>query len=558
MDRKELVEKGNKYRLEGDKEKALHAYQKVVDFYLAKTDGLSEEDSRIYADALNGEGIIIYDEEVYEYAWKIFRNALDVKPQYARTLYNIGTTYDKLQRYTQALDAYKSAISIDPHNPKIWYNMGNTFCRLQRYQDAIKAFDRALEESPDFIKKVYHNKGMALFELKKYKDALKSLDKAIKEDPKYIKALYNKGVTLYKLQKYQDALEMFERIIEKEPDNIKIWNSKGITLERLNLDELAIKAFEEAAKRKKDDLSPYTCLGELYLDHGDLFSSKNALETVRKIMENEMKNKSKEEMEDEIKKKISSSLILEGKIKIEEKQYDGAMDCFREAMHLDLDNVKPILFYAYARYLKAECTFDPEIKEYKSEIFATIRELERALDLCEKFNHKKLKACVLYFLGNLYYRSKDILAAKDRLEKCINLKSGATIDEKAHDLLKNIWNNVMRPRWWEWWLDSPLHRWEKRAAFLIIVFCLVFLFVLQAPFSQLIPFIELTISDGPKWYPVLIAIGLLIFLILSPSIESIGAGEIDIKMRSQVTPLEVFLSPSIMKEEIEENWELTG
>lgn len=317
----------------------------------------------------------------------------------------------------------------------VFFNHQIRLWKLHRYQDAIRAFDKAARERPDFI----HNKGMALFELKKY----------------------------------QDALEIFEDIIEKKPDsikpwedNIKTWNSKGFALEKLSMDDLAIKAFEEAAKRKKDNPSPYTYLGELYLDHGDFCSSRNALKTIKKIIENgienEMKNKPKEEVEDKLKNKINI-LMLEGKIKIEEEQYDGAMGCFREAMHLHLDNVRPILFYAYARYLKAECTFDPESKEYKSEIFATIRELERALDLCEKYNHKKLKACALYFLGNLYYGSKDILAARDRLEKCINLKSGATIEEKAHDLLKDIWNNVMRPHWWEWWLDSPLHRWEKRA-----------------------------------------------------------------------------------------------
>ena len=66
-----------------------------------------------------------------------------------------------------------------------------------------------------------------------------------------------------------------------------------------------------------------------------------------------------------------------------------------------MGNLRPLLWNAYAKYLKAEYSLNLNDKEYQEAIVAIIRELERANDLFKKSRKKEVdtKANILYYLG---------------------------------------------------------------------------------------------------------------------------------------------------------------
>jgi len=273
-----------------------------------------------------------------------------------------------------------------------------------------------------------------------------------------------------------------------------------------------------------------TSLGELFYKLGNL---KEASENVEKALK--------------IERDLIPALSLQGRIKIEEKDYDAASEYFKKAMSLDIGNQIHFLWDIYANYLKAEFTMDSEDKKYQEEVATIIRNLEKMNEtLSKKQNQgKEIKAYVLYFLGHFYLKSNDIFTAKEKLEECIKLKSKSSIEAPARELLDNIWNYRIKPPWWRWWLSSPLYRWLKRIGFSILLLLILALFLLH-------PFI-------PGWFPSLqinwslyaFLIVFLIIILVSPSIEHIRARDIEVELHSP-PPYEPVLSPVIMGEIMKE------
>lgn len=405
------------------------------------------------------------------------------------------------------------------------------------YENAIKIYDGILKKEKDNAKAL-NAKGSVLYSQRKYMKALILFEKALKVDGNFHKALYNKGLVLYRFKRYEDALRFFNEAIQVKKNYTICYNAQGTSLFKLGRYKDAVDAFNKAKVGEKDAL-PYINAAEAYLLQENLVSARGELEKAL-----------------EIGGRRTNRLIVDGRIKIEEKDYDGAIKSFGEAASSDMENPRPLLWDAYAKYLKAECSIDTEYKgkeeifsiireqKYKEGMFSIIRELENANELCKKKEKEKLRACILYFLGYFYYKSKDTFAAKERLEECINLKSKSQAKQRAHELLDSIWNYTIKPPWWRWWLWSPLHRWSRRMIFLILLIPL-FSLLLNPVIPKWLPFfkVDLTVS--------LIVLLLSIFIILSPSISSIKAEKFEVELRSPPS-LELFITPPKMKEGIEE------
>lgn len=307
----------------------------------------------------------------------------------------------------------------------------------------------------------------------------------------------------------------------------KEWTNKGFALAKLKRYEEAIEAYEKAIKLNPKEALGCSNLGELFFDLGNLEDASKKAKDALKRNEN-----------------LASTLSLQGRINIEEKNYGAASKFFKRAISLDIGNPKLFLWEAYASYLKAKFSFDSKSEKYQEELIGIIRNLERAVSLSEKHG-KEMSAYILYFLGCFYLKSEDTFTAKEKLEECIRLKSKSPIETSARELLGNIWNYQIRPPWWRWWLNSPLNQWPKRIGFFVLI---LFVFALLS----LHPFI-------PGWFPSSqinwtlygLLITIMIIILISPSIEHIRVKDVEVVMASP-PPFGPVLSPMVMEEKIKE------
>lgn len=75
-----------------------------------------------------------------------------------------------------------------------------------------------------------------------------------------------------------------------------------------------------------------------------------------------------------------------------------------------------ILWRIYAEYLRLESNVFLNEIGYKEEMTAIIMKLEMVNDLAEKLGNKKMRTCILYFLGYFYYKNKDIFASIEKFK----------------------------------------------------------------------------------------------------------------------------------------------
>jgi len=402
---------------------------------------------------------------------------------------------------------------------KKWLEKGDDLIKRKKYEKALIAYEKAIVINPQHAE-AWNGKGVALDDLKRHEDAFEAYEKAIEINPDFAEAWTNKGSALDDLKRHENALNAFEKAIEINSEYAAAWNGKGVGLCTLERYEEALTAYEKAIEKGPEDVRPYSNSGDLYFNLGDL---KSASEKMEEALTNDIT--------------FAHALMLKGEIEIEKKDWDSASKSFEAAIRSDLGNLWPLLWNAYAKYLKAEFSLNINDKKYQEEIAAIIRELERANELFEKSGKNEDRANILYYLGYFYYKNKDIFTAKEKLKECVKLKSKSAIKPIARELLGYIWNYKISPPWWSWWLSSPLYRGLK-----IIVFGLLLSIPSLLLIHTLIPEYFHVIKVNWSIHKVLILIVLPIFFLFSPSIKSIKMKDFEVELLNTPPSFEPVLS----------------
>jgi len=415
-----------------------------------------------------------------------------------------------------------------------WLNKGNEFAERGNYKKALEAYDKAAEIDPQYVA-AWHGKGFALGELKRYQEALEAYDKAAEINPQYVAAWHGKGFALGELKRNQEALEAYDKAAEIDPQYVAAWLGKGNALGKLERYQEAIEACRKATDLKPQDAIAHSNLGEFLLEVGDIEGASREVQEALNL-----------------NKDFPEALSLQGRIHIEQRGYGTARESFEKAISLSPGDLKLLLWDAYAHYLETEFSLSPKSRAYQEEITAIIKTLDR-VDMLSSKRNDDVKAHILYFLGCFHYKAKDMFSAKERLSECVKLcvklesemKKPSSTKASARELLDHIWSYQIRPGFWRWWLDSPVHCWLRRAGFAVLAGVLCTLLVVH-------PFL-------PHWYPELqinwtlymLSVGLLLVFLFLPIIERIRTRELEVELRPPPS-LESVLSPGEMEKIVKE------
>ena len=309
--------------------------------------------------------------------------------------------------------------------------------------------------------------------IRRYKEALEAFNKALQINPKYIEAINNKVYVYEKLGEYNNALKQCDEI--------------------LGIDDKNLSALMYKAK--------------LQFNVSDIANTSKTLDNIFVL-----------------NKAYYEAWFLYGKVQIEEKRYPNAKNSFSKLLELNPDDTSIHLWHAYADYLSTEFAHGNSNSKYSESISSIIRNLERINEI--PFKDNNTKSYILYFLGCFYFKIGDYYSSIEYLKKCLNLKCKPNIKINAKYLLGDIWNFQIKPRWWRWWLVSPIYKWTKRIVFVSISIISAILLVGPSIVSKFFP--NDTINIEP--IPFVIIISILFFIILTPNIQKIKAKDIEIDL----------------------------
>jgi tetratricopeptide (TPR) repeat protein len=85
-----------------------------------------------------------------EQAIEAYQKVLELNPEAAGALVNLGTIYYRQRRLVEAETYYREAIDADPNYPLANFNLGNLYDEQGRLDEAFQFYRRALELSPNY------------------------------------------------------------------------------------------------------------------------------------------------------------------------------------------------------------------------------------------------------------------------------------------------------------------------------------------------------------------------------------------------------------------------
>jgi tetratricopeptide (TPR) repeat protein len=85
-----------------------------------------------------------------EAAIEAYAKALELNPQAAGALVNLGTIYYRQRKFVEAEKYYCQAIAADPDYPLAQFNLGNLYDEQNRLADAFERYRRALALNPGY------------------------------------------------------------------------------------------------------------------------------------------------------------------------------------------------------------------------------------------------------------------------------------------------------------------------------------------------------------------------------------------------------------------------
>jgi Flp pilus assembly protein TadD len=177
---------------------------------------------------LTASGICAYRQtSFWNNSLTLFSHTIEVTQNNYIAYNNLGSVYNGLGRYDEAIEFYKQAIKTEPGYAAAYNNLGVAYSSIGRYKDAIDAFKQAIEIRTDYAE-AYYNLGFAYDKFGRAADAIDTYKQTVKIKPDYAQAYNNLGVAYAKLGRFTEAIDAFKQTINIKPDLAEAHKNLGL------------------------------------------------------------------------------------------------------------------------------------------------------------------------------------------------------------------------------------------------------------------------------------------------------------------------------------------
>ncbi len=171
----------------------------------------------------NLSGLIFAGQRKFDSAIKRYEAGLRIDPKFGMIYNNLGLLFLERKSYgykNKAEEYYKKSISADKNIPEPHNNLGSLYNTLHRYDDAVNCFKKSISVNPKFSP-AHYNLGVSYISLGLYRDAEMHLRESIKLSPN----LSSAHRSLSRIIKYTDKEEHFyelKKLYESSNDQSRI------------------------------------------------------------------------------------------------------------------------------------------------------------------------------------------------------------------------------------------------------------------------------------------------------------------------------------------------
>ncbi len=192
-------------------------------------------------------GNVSIKKHLYEIAYKSFKKALEINPEFERAWVKSGYALIKQSEFKNAINHFDKALEMNQEDAEAWYFRGLAFAKLKLHNDSLNSYERALKIKPQFFE-VFYEKGRLYSEIQNYKKSLEFYEEALKLKDKDFMLWNNYSFVLAKSEKYREALKACQKSLEIKPDYYASLYNKAYILEKLGKEEESKFVYLRAAE----------------------------------------------------------------------------------------------------------------------------------------------------------------------------------------------------------------------------------------------------------------------------------------------------------------------
>ena len=202
---------------------------KEAQLYLEEV--LKEKDS--FADVYDMLGFIYYTAGRRQDAIKYFQKALEINPNYTEVSLNLAVAYNEMGEFDKAREIYAKAKEVgkggatsylDPYAKGKLANMhaeiGSIYQDLGIYKEAVDEYKKAIALRPTFVD-IKDKLGVVYRDMRDYSKAVKELEEAITINPEYTPVRITLGITYYVMGQIEKAKAEWLKVLHKNPNDKK-------------------------------------------------------------------------------------------------------------------------------------------------------------------------------------------------------------------------------------------------------------------------------------------------------------------------------------------------
>lgn len=196
--------------------------------------------------------------------------------------YNLGRTYEQINRPWEAIDAYRKAVQAPDVKPFHWLALGRVLQKVGKYMDAIEAFKKAVREDP-LLLEAYLGMAGCYQAMGCDKERAAALERASWLRPDDPEVLRSSAQAFEAAGRWGEARSIYEHLVFLNPTDVECLVGLARILEQTT--EVPVKAvslWERASRLKPDDVELYRCWGLAALRCRD---HKKALAAFKRVLD---------------------------------------------------------------------------------------------------------------------------------------------------------------------------------------------------------------------------------------------------------------------------------
>ena len=260
----------------------------------------------------------------------VFSRSLGVEPGHAWVWGYVAAIYRKQGKPDQALAAGKEYLAAYPNHPIAWETLARTYWKQKEFDKAINVAKRSVAIHWT-AKEAWDTLGRAYAKRKDFEKAIPCYKKAIAIAPEYEHAWTNLAKANRELGKNGDTVKRCMEAIAADPDIVEPWWPIGWVHCTEGRFDAAFKAYDQALKVGLKTKETWQRIGWAHAKAGDFEKSVAAYKKAT-----------------EIDSEFTDAWSGLAWVLLEFREYHAAIDLCRQALALNENHVRTLVYKGYA------------------------------------------------------------------------------------------------------------------------------------------------------------------------------------------------------------------